>query len=942
MLEPAIPDDEARRLATLRSLNILNTPAEERFDRLTRLAQQLLGVPIAIVSLVDGNRQWFKSCQGLPASEAPRSTSMCGHAILDDKTFVIPDTLLDARFADNPLVTGAPHIRFYAGQPLKAMNGSRVGTLCVVDSKPRNMTQAEIDSLRDLAVLVEEELNSGEIRALAKALQDSDNRITTILDNVLDGIITINKLGIVESFNKSAERIFGYAAAEVIGNNVKMLMPEPDQNRHDGYIHNYSSTGIKKIIGTGREVIGRRKDGSTFPMDLAVSEKWRGDNQLFIGIMRDITVRKHAEQMAETYRERLRRGQIFANIGTWDWDIQSGNLYWTERIATLFGYPEGNLETSYANFLAAVHPDDRQAVIDAVHACIEHDVPYEIEHRVVWQDGTVRWLLERGAVMRDPSGKPLQMLGVVQDVDVRKRAQLALADHERQLREAQALARIGNWSANLRNGELIWSDEIYRIFGHEPRSFTPTVEAFRAAVHPDDLDLVWESEKRAEQTGSHDVVHRIVRPDGAVRHVHELARAESDASGNLVRLVGTVQDVTERTQAEQALIAAREEADRANQAKSEFLSSMSHELRTPMNAILGFGQLIEYDSNLSDDNKENVHEILKAGHHLLELINEVLDLAKIESGHIDLSLEPVGVFDIVEECLSLASTLADKRGIELSHTGLKGITVRADRTRLKQALLNLLSNAIKYNGEGGSVRIEVSPSGNDRLRIRVTDTGPGIPAVRLSELFQPFNRLGAENSDIEGTGVGLTITRRIAGMMGGSVDVESEVGVGSTFWIELPIESLPEAELGYRQSAANNPTSTRHIDAPRHLMLYIEDNPSNLKLVTQILGRRKHIRLLTAHTPELGVQLALALQPALILLDINMPGMDGYQVLEVFKADNRLKAIPVVALTANAMPREIERGQKAGFSAYLTKPLDIAKFLSLLDHHLPNHMESET
>ena len=390
------------------------------------------------------------------------------------------------------------------------------------------------------------------------------------------------------------------------------------------------------------------------------------------------------------------------------------------------------------------------------------------------------------------------------------------------------------------------------------------------------------------------------------------------------------------------LTLAHNAAEKANRAKSEFLANMSHELRTPMNAILGFGQIMEYDSTLSDDNKENVHEILKAGNHLLELINEVLDLAKIESGHIDLSLEPVGVFDIVEECLSLASTLADKRGIELSHTGLKGITVRADRTRLKQALLNLLSNAIKYNGEGGSVRIEVSPSGNDRLRIRVTDTGPGIPAVRLSELFQPFNRLGAENSDIEGTGVGLTITRRIAGMMGGSVDVESEVGVGSTFWIELPIESLPEAELGYRQSAANNPTSTRHIDAPRHLMLYIEDNPSNLKLVTQILGRRKHIRLLTAHTPELGVQLALALQPALILLDINMPGMDGYQVLEVFKADNRLKAIPVVALTANAMPREIERGQKAGFSAYLTKPLDIAKFLSLLDHHLPNHMESET
>ncbi len=381
------------------------------------------------------------------------------------------------------------------------------------------------------------------------------------------------------------------------------------------------------------------------------------------------------------------------------------------------------------------------------------------------------------------------------------------------------------------------------------------------------------------------------------------------------------------------LVLAKTEADSANQAKSQFLSSMSHELRTPMNAILGFGQLLEIDDTLSAEHKEKVREILHGGRHLLELINEVLDLARIEAGHVNLSLEPVEVDPVVQDCLALVATLAVKRDIRIGHGDeWTGMVVRADRMRLKQVLLNLLSNAIKYNRVGGGVRIEARPQGADRLRILVTDTGPGIPAERLAELFQPFNRLGAESSNIEGSGIGLTITRRIVELMGGTVDVQSEVGVGSTFWIELPRESqpAPHHEDGAASSAAS-PTLEQRIEAASHTVLYIEDNPANLRLVAQILGRRQHIHLLTAHTPELGMDLARSRQPELILLDINMPGMDGYRVLELFKADERLRAIPVVAVTANALPRDIRRGKAAGFSDYLTKPLDVQKFLSTID-----------
>jgi len=796
-----------------------------------------------------------------------------------------------------------------------------------------------------------------------------------------------------------------------------------------------------------------------------------GKPEELIGYWADIDDRVQAEKAAEMHKERLRRGQNYANIGTWDWNILTGELFWTERIAPLFGYATGELATTYDNFLAAIHPDDRQTVMDAVGACVERNVPYEIEHRVVWPDGTVRWLLERGGVKRDTDGRPLQMLGVVQDIDDRKRAELALIEHERDLREAQRLARLGSWSADAASGKLKWSDEVYVIFDRNPATYTPDLAAYyRDIVHPEDVETVSHEEQLAYQSDQrHNIDHRFIRPDGSVGWVHVEGQATRDKVGNVLQLSGTVQDISariqaealiretkerfefavegagdgiwdwdmqsnamqfsrlymnmlgyaanelphhadtwansvhpddkvrvneqlrhylegklqnysielrlrckdgsykwvlcrgtvvdrdkdekpvrmigihsdisERKQAEQALVAAREEADRANQAKSEFLSSMSHELRTPMNAILGFGQLLEYDSTMSSEQKDNVHEILKAGNHLLELINEVLDLSKVESGNIDLSLEPVDVCAVVEECLGLIATLAAKRNIKISHQGLAGAAVRADRTRLRQVLLNLLSNAIKYNREGGSVHLTVKRAGSDRLRILVADTGYGIPADKLAQLFLPFSRLVEQNSEIEGTGIGLTITRRIVELMGGVVDVESEENKGSTFWIELPLEAMHKTsqdESPQRGKNTRGETATHEVDAALHKILYIEDNPANLRLVSQILGRRQHTHLLTAHTPELGIELALSHKPDLILLDINMPGMNGYQVLEVLRATASLKNIPVIAVTANAMPRDIERGRAAGFSDYLTKPIDIARLNSILDIYLLN------
>lgn len=301
MLEPATPHDEVNRLAALRDLGMLDTPPEERFDRLTRLTRHSLDMPIVLISLVDSQRQWFKSCQGLVVRETPRNISFCGHTILSDQLFIVPDALLDPRFADNPLVVNAPNIRFYAGQPLHARDGSLLGTLCVIDDKPRDLSETQRDDLRVLADMVENEFNAPDVEKVAAAMQSSKNRLAAILDNVLDGIITINEAGIVDSFNKSAEKIFGYTANEVIGRNISMLMPEPYCSEHDGYLNNFLTTGKAKVIGVGRQVTGRRRDGSIFPMDLAVSAMQLGEQRLFTGIVRDITDRVKIERMKSEF-----------------------------------------------------------------------------------------------------------------------------------------------------------------------------------------------------------------------------------------------------------------------------------------------------------------------------------------------------------------------------------------------------------------------------------------------------------------------------------------------------------------------------------------------------------------------------------------------------------------------------------------------------------------
>ncbi|MEK6662459.1 MAG: ATP-binding protein [Pseudomonadota bacterium] len=406
------------------------------------------------------------------------------------------------------------------------------------------------------------------------------------------------------------------------------------------------------------------------------------------------------------------------------------------------------------------------------------------------------------------------------------------------------------------------------------------------------------------------------RKDGSFYWVASTIVPFLDATGKPYQYVSIRTDITPLVETEQSLLAAMEIAEHANRAKSQFLASMSHEMRTPMNAVLGFAQLMEIDESLSPDNQDNVKEILKAGRHLLELITEILNLEKIESGNIELCMEPVNLCEVVNECLALIHPQAMVQSIQIESADCAKILLRADRMRLKQVLLNLLSNAVKYNQSGGNVRLHFSYENGQRCRILVSDTGQGIPQNRLAEMFQPFNRLGAESGTIQGSGIGLTISRQLVELMGGKIGFESAVGVGSTFWVELPRER--------RQIP-------RGLENTQPTVLYVDDRQDNIKLVAQILGQRPHIHLLTAHTPELCIELALARHPDLILLDINLPGLDDFEALRKLQQNPATRDIPVIAITTNDLPNDVSKVAEAGFVDFLTQPLDMQRLIALVD-----------
>jgi PAS domain S-box-containing protein len=480
-----------------------------------------------------------------------------------------------------------------------------------------------------------------------------------------------------------------------------------------------------------------------------------------------------------------------------------------------------------------------------------------------------------------------------------------------------------------------WNRGAEMLYGYGPDEVLG--KSISVLVPPERLDEIPTVLQRV--AGNESIEHYETKrqtKDGVTIDVSLTISPIRDGDGRVVGASTIARDVSERRKVEEERESAREQADRANRAKSEFLSRMSHELRTPMNAVLGFAQLLRLD-HLAPQQQEATEEILKAGRHLLELIDEVLDIARIEAGRLRLSLEPVDAMEVTQECISLLRPQANQEGVRLTLEPPPDgpdptIHVIADRQRLKQVLLNLISNGIKYNREQGSVRVAIDRSTEEsRITIDVTDTGQGIPPERMEQLFAPFERLGVEETAIEGTGLGLALTRPLVEAMGGNIRVRSELGTGSTFTVEfasaddgMPAEEQPSSEDGI---AAEAPTS-----GPRTI-LYVEDNLSNLKLMERVIARRPGITLLSAMQGSLGVALARDHRPELILLDLNLPDMRGEEVLARLNSDPATAELPVVVITADATSGQRARLIQAGSRDFITKPFDVDRLLQLIDEH---------
>ncbi|MDQ1472779.1 MAG: hypothetical protein QOJ99_4259 [Bryobacterales bacterium] len=780
---------------------------------------------------------------------------------------------------------------------------------------------------------------------------------SAILNSANFSIIATDEKGVIQLFNIGAERMLGYAADEVVNRITPADIHDPQEviaraatlsvELATTITPGFEALAFKASRGIEDkyELTYIRKDGLRFPAIVSVTAL-RDDQGAIIGYLligTDNSARKQVEERLRWTEEGFRlMVESVTDYAIVMLDPEGRVVSWNTGAERIEGYrSEEIVGRHFSQFYPPEDVKNDKPWRDMDIAAAEGR--YEDEGWRVRKDGSMFWANVVFTAIRDQAGNARGFAKLTRDLTGRKEAEAAQEQLDQRLRDQQFYTR-----------SLIESN-IDALMTTDPRGIitdineqmealtgctrdeligTPFKDYFndpeRAAAG---IDLVLSENK----VTNYELTARS--KDGKETVVSFNATTFYDRERELQGVFAAARDVTERKRLDHALQEknielerARAAAETANLAKSDFLSCMSHELRSPLNAILGFAQVINSDSPPPTASQTaSIDQILHAGWYLLELINEILDLAQIESGKLALSLEPTSLAEVMLECQAMIEPQGQKRGIRMTFPQFDvPCFVVADRTRLKQIFINLLSNAIKYNQLNGTVVVDCRACSEESIRVSVTDTGAGLPPNMLTQLFQPFNRLGQERGTEEGTGIGLVMSKRLVELMGGAIGVESTVGLGSVFWFELNMAAAPKLAIG-EEEPAQVPQAQVEQGAPRRTLLYVEDNPANLKLVEQLIARRPDMRLLSARDGNLGIQLARANQPEVILMDINLPGISGIEALKILREDPATAKIPVVALSANAMPRDIEKGLQAGFYRYLTKPIRINEFMDTLD-----------
>ena len=915
ILQPPIPANESDRLAALRELGILDTPREERFDRITRTAQRVFGVPIAMIGLSDVNRHWYKSCQGIEATEVPRDLTFCAHALTMTKPLIIQDALTDPRFIANPFVTEAPYVRFYAGQQLRSPEGLVYGTLCVIDTVPHTFSEEDSQTLADLGHWAENELTAELLSQALSGRRASEDRLQAIMDNVGDGLIVFDEAGQIESLNPAAEAMFGWPLEALRQHVLWTLIPQtyPGEPLR-GLLRPPSDdfgdrrNGAGRNAGFRREREGLRRDGARFPTELTVSAMHTVDGLRYIASVRDISERRAIESALRFSERRLRA--VIGNLpvvlfsidrdGTFTFSEGQGLVPLGIRENDSVGRSIFEVYRNIPPLLAAV----RRTLTGAQETVLIEIAGHSFQAQL--------------APLLDDHGAVIGAIGLSTDVSdrVREAARLrdALADADAQYRaaerargEARAVLDAAGEGMVLVAPDrqiLTVNRHFATLFGLDPDmvvgnsfdAFIPIVE--RAFVDPEAFrHLVQGSASDSERQFTAIVAQRW--PE--VRELQLFTTPVRSEGEQFLGRLYVLRDVTHER-----------EVDRM---KSEFISLVSHELRTPLTSIKGFVDLL-LDGEAGEIGEEQREFLDIVGHNadrLVALINDLLDVSRIEAGKIELDRVSLDLGRIIRGVANAFRPQIEAKGQTLALDLASELpTISGDTERITQIVTNLLSNAHKYTPRGGTLAIAAARAG-DTIRVSVRDSGIGLAPEDQAKIFTKFFRArNRTTQEVPGTGLGLAITRALVELHGGAMDVESVAGRGSTFSFSLPLDT----------AALPAPTLLAPARWGKRILI-VDDDPDIAALLRRYLERAGYAVLHAPDAPA-ALQLARADPPDLVVVDIELPGADGYALLEWLRADDATAAIPAIILSVHD---DDGRGKHLGVSCILAKPIDEPTFL---------------